>query len=246
AGTDTLRIEGVEKLTGVTHTVIPDRVEAGTYLSIAAAMGEDVLVENVIGEHIESLVAKMTEMGVPLEIQEESVRVLAANEKLNPITIKTLPYPGFATDLQQPITPLLIKTAGESVIIDTIYPKRVNHIPELKRMDADIRDESDTIIIKGLDKQPKNQKPEIKQMVADIRVESDTILIKGVDKLTGTQVKASDLRAGACLVTAALMAEGTTEITGVENILRGYSNIVEKLTALGADIQMVETKEKIK
>ena len=158
----------------------------------------------------------MTEMGVPLEIQEESVRVLAANEKLNPITIKTLPYPGFATDLQQPITPLLMKTAGESVIIDTIYPKRVNHIPELKRMGA------------------------------DIRVESDTILIKGVDKLTGTQVKASDLRAGACLVTAALMAEGTTEITGVENILRGYSNIVEKLTALGADIQMVETKEKIK
>lgn len=216
AGTDTLRIEGVEKLTGVTHTVIPDRIEAGTYLSIAAAIGEDILIENVIGEHIESLVAKMTEMGVPLEVEEESVRILATTEKLKPITIKTLPYPGFATDLQQPVTPLLMKTAGESVIIDTIYPKRVNHIPELKRMGA------------------------------DIRVESDTILIKGVDKLTGAEVKASDLRAGACLVTAALMAEGTTEITGVENILRGYSNIVEKLTALGADIQMVETKEKIK
>lgn len=213
AGTDTLRIEGVEQLTGVTHTVIPDRIEAGTYLSIAAAMGENVLIENVIGEHIESLVAKMSEMGIPLEMDEESVRVLATNEELKPVTIKTQPYPGFATDLQQPVTPLLLKAAGESVIIDTIYPKRVNHIPELNRMGA------------------------------DIRVESDTILINGVDKLTGAEVKASDLRAGACLINAALMAEGTTEITGVENILRGYSNIVEKLTALGADIEMVETKE---
>src|SRR5699024_1731760 len=115
AGTDTLRIEGVEKLTGVTHTVIPDRIEAGTYLSIAAAMGEDVLVENVIGEHIESLVAKMTEMGVPLEIQEESVRVLAANEKLNPITIKPLPFPGLEPDFQQPFTPFWRKTAEEPV-----------------------------------------------------------------------------------------------------------------------------------
>src|SRR5699024_2320548 len=213
AGTDTLRIEGVEQLTGVTHTVIPDRIEAGTYLSIAAAMGENVLIENVIGEHIESLVAKMSEMSIPLETDEESVRVLATNEKLKPVTIKTQPYPGFATDLQQPVTPLLLKAAGESVIIDTIYPIRVNHIPELNRMGA------------------------------DIRVESDTILINGVDKLTGAEVKASDLRAGACLINAALMAEGTTEITGVENILRGYSNIVEKLTALGADIKMVETKE---
>ncbi len=134
AGTDTLRIEGVENLTGVTHTVIPDRIEAGTYLSIAAAVGEDVIVENVIGEHIESLMAKMSEMGVPLEMNEESVRVLGTDEKLKPVTIKTQPYPGFATDLQQPVTPLLLKADGESVITDTIYPKRVNHIPELNRM----------------------------------------------------------------------------------------------------------------
>lgn len=213
AGTDTLRIKGVDALKGVTHTVIPDRIEAGTYLSIAATMGENVLIENVIGEHIESLVAKMREMGVILEMDEESVRVLGTEEQLKPATIKTQPYPGFATDLQQPVTPLLLKASGESVLIDTIYPKRVNHIPELNRMGA------------------------------DIRVENDTILINGVDKLTGAEVTASDLRAGACLVNAALMAEGTTEITGVENILRGYANIVEKLTALGADIEMVESEE---
>lgn len=213
AGTDTLRIKGVETLTGVTHTVIPDRIEAGTYLSIAASMGENVLVENVIGEHIESLVAKMREMGVNLEMDEESVHILGKSEQLKPVTIKTQPYPGFATDLQQPVTPLLLKASGESVLIDTIYPKRINHIPELNRMGA------------------------------DIRVENDTILINGVDKLTGAEVKASDLRAGACLVNAGLIAEGTTEITGVENILRGYANIVEKLTALGADIKMVETDE---
>jgi len=213
AGTDTLRITGVENLKGVTHSVIPDRIEAGTYLAIAAAIGEDVLIENIIGEHIESLVSKMDEMGIPLEIDEESVRVRPTNEKLKPVTIKTQPYPGFATDLQQPVTPLLLKADGESVIMDTIYPKRVNHIPELNRMGA------------------------------DIRVESDTILINGVDKLTGAQVEASDLRAGACLVTAGLMAEGTTEITGVVNILRGYANIVEKLSALGADIQMIDTEE---
>ena len=213
AGTDTLRIKGVDELKGVTHTVIPDRIEAGTYLSIAAIMGENVLIENVIGEHIESLVAKMREMGVILEMDEESVRVLGTEEQLKPATIKTQPYPGFATDLQQPVTPLLVKASGESVLIDTIYPKRVNHIPELNRMGA------------------------------DIRVENDTILINGVDKLTGAEVTASDLRAGACLVNAALMAEGTTEISGVENILRGYANIVEKLTAIGADIKMVESKD---
>lgn len=213
AGTDTLRIKGVDALKGITHTVIPDRIEAGTYLSIAATMGENVLIENVIGEHIESLVAKMREMGVILEMDEESVRVLGTEEQLKPATIKTQPYPGFATDLQQPVTPLLVKASGESVLIDTIYPKRVNHIPELNRMGA------------------------------DIRVENDTILINGVDKLTGAEVTASDLRAGACLVNAALMAEGTTEISGVENILRGYANIVEKLTAIGADIKMVESKD---
>ncbi|HZK23027.1 MAG TPA: UDP-N-acetylglucosamine 1-carboxyvinyltransferase [Atopostipes sp.] len=213
AGTDTLRIKGVEELHGVTHTVIPDRIEAGTYLSIAAAVGEDVLVENVIIEHIDGLVAKMHEMGIDLEIDEDSVRVRNNGQSLKPITITTQPYPGFATDLQQPVTPLLLLADGESTITDTIYPKRIGHVAELNRMGA------------------------------DISVESDIILIRGGNQLSGAEVEASDLRAGACLVTAGLMAEGTTTVTGVENILRGYSNIVDKLVAIGADIKMEESSK---
>ena len=213
AGTNTLRITGVEDLHGVSHTVIPDRIEAGTYLSIAAAMGDDVVVENVIVEHIDSLIAKLKEMGVPMEIGEDSIRITNHNGNLKPVSIKTQPYPGFATDLQQPVTPLLLMANGESSITDTIYPKRVNHIPELQRMGA------------------------------DGRVESDIILLNGGQKMTGTQVEASDLRAGAALVNAALIAEGETVITGVDNILRGYANIVEKLTDIGADIKMVDTEQ---
>ncbi len=208
AGTDILRITGVDKLEGTSHRVIPDRIEAGTYLAIAAAAGENVLIDNVIVEHIESLVAKLDEMGIPMEIGEDSIRILANNKPLTPISVKTQPYPGFATDLQQPLTPLLLRAKGESTIIDTIYPKRVNHIPELNRMGA------------------------------KIRVESDVILISGNPQLTGAEVQASDLRAGASLVVAGLMAEGTTTITGIFNILRGYANIVEKLTAMGADIRI--------
>lgn len=214
AGTDIIRIDGVDELHGCRHTIIPDRIEAGTYLSMAAAAGSDVLVKNVIVEHLEGLVAKLEEMGVPMEIGEDSIRVKEATH-LKAINVKTLPYPGFATDLQQPLTPLLLKATGTSLITDTIYPKRVKHIPELVRMGA------------------------------NARVESDMILIEGpIKKLQGVEVEASDLRAGACLVTAGLMAEGTTTITGVENILRGYDHIVEKLTALGADVQMIEDDNK--
>ena len=155
----------------------------------------------------------MHEMGVDLEIDEDSVRVRNNGQPLKPITISTQPYPGFATDLQQPVTPLLLLADGESTITDTIYPQRVGHVAELNRMGA------------------------------DISVESNIILIRGGSQLSGAEVEASDLRAGACLVTAGLMAEGTTTVTGVENILRGYSNIVDKLVALGADIEMVETSE---
>lgn len=213
AGTDVLRIDGVEHMHGCRHTVIPDRIEAGTYLAMSAAAGKEVLVNNVIVEHIEGLIAKMDEMGVPMEIGEDSVRVFKPEGALKGVSIKTLPYPGFATDLQQPITPLLMLAEGESMITDTIYPKRVKHIPELNRMGA------------------------------KARVESDVILIEGGFKLDGAEVEASDLRAGACLITAGLAAEGKTTITGVENILRGYANIVEKLTALGADIRMIEEDE---
>ncbi|WP_080146066.1 UDP-N-acetylglucosamine 1-carboxyvinyltransferase [Marinilactibacillus piezotolerans] len=213
AGTDVIRIDGVEELHGCRHTVIPDRIEAGTYLIMAAAAGDDVLVNNVIVEHIEGLIAKLEEMGVPMEIGEDSVRVRKPSGRLKGISVKTLPYPGFATDLQQPFTPLLMLADGDSTIIDTIYPKRVKHIPELNRMGA------------------------------KAKVTSDIIMIEGNNQLDGAQVAASDLRAGACLVIAGLIANGETEITGVENILRGYADIVGKMTALGADIRMEEAEE---
>ncbi|MGP6140419.1 MULTISPECIES: UDP-N-acetylglucosamine 1-carboxyvinyltransferase [unclassified Jeotgalibaca] len=209
AGTDVIRIDGVDTLHGCRHTVIPDRIEAGTYLAAAAAVGEEVLIKNVIVEHLEGFVAKLEEMGVNMEIGEDSI-LIRKSDDLKMVHIKALPYPGFATDLQQPITPLLLKASGDGTIIDTIYPKRVNHIPELKRMGA------------------------------GIKVESGTIFMQGPNSMTGAEVKASDLRAGACLVIAGLMAKGTTIISGVENILRGYDGIVEKLTALGADIAMIE------
>lgn len=209
AGTSVIRIEGVEKLHGTSHTLIPDRIEAGTYLTAAVAMGDEVRVNNVIYEHIESYIAKLDEMGAKMEIGEDSILV-HKSDNLQMVSLKTLPYPGFATDLQQPITPLLVKAMGKGTIMDTIYPQRVKHIPELNRMGA------------------------------NIRVDGDIIRVEGPSELSGAPVKASDLRAGASLVIAGLMADGETEITGVENILRGYTDIVGKLRALGADIEMFD------
>lgn len=209
AGTDVIRIEGVTKLHGTHHAIIPDRIEAGTYLSLAAACGEGITLKNVIFEHLDSFIAKLQEMGVPLTITEDEIHV-AKVEKLEPVNIRTVPYPGFATDLQQPITPLLLKASGSSEVVDTIYPQRINHIPELARMGA------------------------------EVLVESNTILLKGPATLTGAEVVASDLRAGACLVIAGLMATGTTTIFNVDYILRGYDHLVEKLQAVGADITLVE------
>lgn len=208
AGTDVIRIEGVTKLHGTHHAIIPDRIEAGTYLSLAAACGEGITLKNVIFEHLDSFIAKLQEMGVPLTITEDEIHV-AKVEKLEPVNIRTVPYPGFATDLQQPITPLLLKASGSSEVVDTIYPQRINHIPELARMGA------------------------------EVLVESNTILLKGPATLTGAEVVASDLRAGACLVIAGLMATGTTTIFNVDYILRGYDHLVEKLQAVGADITLV-------
>ncbi|SJZ43782.1 UDP-N-acetylglucosamine 1-carboxyvinyltransferase [Pilibacter termitis] len=211
AGTDEIRITGVETLHGTRHSVVPDRIEAGTYLALAAAQGtkNGITVNNVLYEHLESYIAKLEEMGVEMVIREDSITVKPA-EKLKMIKVKTYPYPGFPTDLQQPITPLLLKAEGLGEVMDTIYEKRINHVPELARMGA------------------------------NIRVESNHIMIEGPNKLQGTDVVASDLRAGAALVTAGLMAEGVTTIHNVEFILRGYDHIIEKLTKLGADIRLVE------
>ncbi|AHY15484.1 UDP-N-acetylglucosamine 1-carboxyvinyltransferase [Streptococcus iniae] len=209
AGTDVITIEGVTELHGTTHQVIPDRIEAGTYIAMAAAVGNGVKVSNVLYEHLESFIAKLEEMGVRMTVEEDSIYV-EKQEHLKAVTIKTSPYPGFATDLQQPLTPLLLTASGRGSIIDTIYQKRVNHVPELARMGAKIATLGDQIVYDG---------PAV---------------------LSGAQVKATDLRAGAALVTAGLMAEGRTEITNIEFILRGYANIIEKLQALGADIQLIE------
>ena len=175
AGTNEIRIDGVDRLQGCTHMIIPDRIEAGTYITAAAAMGDGIRINNVLFEHIESYIAKLLEMGVKLEISEDSIYVHPSPD-LEMVNIKTLPYPGFATDLQQPMTPLMVLARGTGTIIDTIYPQRVKHIPELNRMGA------------------------------NIKVEGDMIRIEGPSKLTGVPVKASDLRAGACLVIAGLMA----------------------------------------
>lgn len=209
AGTDIIIIDGVPQLHGTRHQVIPDRIEAGTYIALAAAIGEGIQINNVLYEHLESYIAKLEEMGVRMTISEDSIFVEKQTD-LKAIQIKTSPYPGFATDLQQPITPLLLTAAGRGRIVDTIYEKRVNHVPELAKMGA------------------------------NISTLNDHIIYEGPNQLTGSSVKATDLRAGAALVIAGLMASGTTEITNVEYILRGYSDIIHKLTQLGADIQLVE------
>ena len=209
AGTDIIIIDGVPQLHGTRHQVIPDRIEAGTYIALAAAIGEGIQINNVLYEHLESYIAKLEEMGVRMTISEDSIFV-EKQTGLKAIQIKTSPYPGFATDLQQPITPLLLTAVGRCRIVDTIYEKRVNHVPELAKMGA------------------------------TISTLNDHIIYEGPNQLTGSSVKATDLRAGAALVIAGLMASGTTEITNVEYILRGYSDIIHKLTQLGADIQLVE------
>ena len=209
AGTDMIIIDGVAHLHGTRHQVIPDRIEAGTYIALAAAIGEGIQINNVLYEHLESYIAKLEEMGVRMTISEDSIFV-EKQTGLKAIQIKTSPYPGFATDLQQPITPLLLTATGRGRIVDTIYEKRVNHVPELAKMGA------------------------------AISTLNDHIIYEGPNQLTGSSVKATDLRAGAALVIAGLMASGTTEITNVEYILRGYSDIIQKLTQLGANIQLVE------
>jgi UDP-N-acetylglucosamine 1-carboxyvinyltransferase len=211
AGTDVIRITGVPKLESKnTHMIIPDRIEAGTYLALAAAQGDGVLVKNVIPEHLESFTAKMIEMGVQLDVREDSIYV-PKSENLTPIHIKTAPFPGFATDLQQPITPLLTLADGESVITETIYPERTRHIPELQKLGVAI------------------ENPEYGQ-----------ITVTKSNNFHGASVAAAEIRAGASLVTAGLMADGITEVTNAEHVLRGYDHIIHKLTMLNADIQIAE------
>ncbi len=206
AGTNVIRIDGVDELHGCRHSIIPDRIEAGTYMIIGAAMGQQMLIDNVIPDHLESLIAKLREMGVHIETNDDQVYIHQTGN-LKSVDVKTLVYPGFPTDLQQPFTTLLTKAEGTSIVTDTIYNARFKHIDELRRMGATIKVEGRSAIING-----------------------------GSSQLQGSKVKASDLRAGAALVVAGLIAKGITEITGIDHIDRGYEFLEEKLIGLGAKI----------
>ncbi|HHU69613.1 MAG TPA: UDP-N-acetylglucosamine 1-carboxyvinyltransferase [Thermoanaerobacterales bacterium] len=205
AGTDLIKIDGVKELKGVKHQVIPDRIEAGTYMTAAAITQGDVLIDNVICEHIKSIIAKLKEAGVYVEELPRGVRVKAPY-RLKAVDVKTLPYPGFPTDMQAQMMALLSTADGTSIIIETVFENRFMHADELKRMGA------------------------------KIKIEGRTAIIEGSERLTGAPVKATDLRAGAALVLAALAAEGETHINDAFHLDRGYVDIVEKLNNLGAKI----------
>ncbi|MBR5370319.1 MAG: UDP-N-acetylglucosamine 1-carboxyvinyltransferase [Bacilli bacterium] len=210
AGTSTIKIEGVDHLHKCFHEVIPDRIESGTYLIIAALCGRDLRIDNVIPEHIDALTSKLEEMGIKLEIGIDYVKVLEVPKVLKATDIKTAVYPGFATDLQQPLTVLLTQAEGKSKVTETIWENRFMHVPYLNDLGA------------------------------DIVVKNQTATILGPTELKGTSVVATDLRAGAAMVAAGLKATGKTTITNAEHILRGYESIIEKLTNVGAKITLKE------
>lgn len=206
AGTSLIKVEGTTSLHNAEHTVIPDRIEAGTYLIGAAITGGDVTVTNVIPEHLESLLAKLKEIGVKVEVKDEAINISSAGY-FKAANIKTMPYPGFHTDLQPQMMALLTLAQGTSIITETIFENRYQHVSELRRLGA------------------------------EITVEGQTAIIRGVKKLSGAPVEATDLRAGAALLLAALAAENSTVIEGVEHIDRGYEKMEDKYNALGANIK---------
>lgn len=209
AGTDTIRIEGVDKLHGADYTIIPDRIEAGTYMIAAAMTGGDIVVENVLPEHQKPLIAKLREAGAVVEENIDKVRVIGKNP-LKAVSIKTLPYPGFPTDMQAQMMAMMVIAEGRSKVTETVFENRFMHVVELNRMGA------------------------------QISTEGRSAVIDGPCKLTGCDVRATDLRAGAAMILAGLVAEGTTRIGDLHHIDRGYENIVAKLKKLGADIERVD------
>ena len=209
AGTNTIKITGVEKLEAVEHTVIPDRIEAGTYMVAAAMTRGDVFVDNVIIDHIKPVVAKLIEVGCTVEEHENGVRVIGAQE-IMPTNIKTLPHPGFPTDMQSQFMAMLCLTKGKSTITETVFENRFMNVPELIRMGA------------------------------NIEINGKSAIVEGRDRLTGSEVMATDLRAGAALVISGLVAEGETIVKNIYHIERGYVDLVGKLSMLGAEIYKVE------
>ncbi|HHV63257.1 MAG TPA: UDP-N-acetylglucosamine 1-carboxyvinyltransferase [Firmicutes bacterium] len=211
AGTNIVRIEGVERLGGVTHAILPDRIEAGTYMIAAAITHADVFVKNALPEHLKPLIAKLREIGVRIDEETAGIRVRSGGV-LKSVDVKTMPYPGFPTDLQAQVAALLSIAQGTSIVTETVFENRFMYVDELKRMGA------------------------------NIKIDGRTAIIEGVPRLTGAPVKATDLRAGAALILAALAAEGETEISEVHHIDRGYENIEAKLSKLGAKIERIESE----
>ncbi|MEV2279727.1 UDP-N-acetylglucosamine 1-carboxyvinyltransferase [Paenibacillus larvae] len=213
AGTGMIRIEGVEKLRGAVHTVIPDRIEAGTYMIAAAITKSDLYVEGAIGNHLRPVISKLQEMGVTLEEDENGIRVIGTDKPLKAVDVKTLPYPGFPTDMQSQMMALLMVADGTSLVSETVFENRFMHVDEFINMNA------------------------------EIKVDGRTAIVTGNTKLKGAKVCATDLRAGAALILAGLVAEGETEITGLHHIDRGYVDIAATLNSVGADIQRVSDQE---
>lgn len=212
AGTDEVRIDGVDFLRGTEYTVIPDRIEAGTYMVAAAITRGEVFVEGAISHHLTPLIAKMREMGIHVLDGENGIHVRAEGE-LKPVDVKTLPYPGFPTDMQSQMMALLLTAQGTSLLTETVFENRFMHVEEFKRMGA------------------------------QIKIDGRTVIIEGGKPLSGAQVKSTDLRAGAALILAGLVADGVTEVTELHHVDRGYVDIVGKLRALGADIDRIEVDE---
>ena len=206
AGTDVIKIRGVKQLKGTSYSIIPDQIEAGTYMVAAAATGGDVTVKNVIPKHLEPISSKLSKMGVIIEERDDSIRVVGNSEPYERMSLKTMPHPGFPTDMQPQFAALLTLAKGTSIITEGIYEDRFRYVDELRRMGA------------------------------DISVDGKVAVIEGVSKLTGAPVKAADLRAGAALIIAGLCAKGVTEIEDIYHIERGYEDMAFKLRALGADI----------
>lgn len=212
-GTSTLVIDGVDYLKGCIHEIIPDRIEAATYVIMAAAMANDMRIENIIPQHLEAIVMKLQEVGINMEVGSDFIHVFKTDKPLKRIEILTKPYPGFATDVQQPFTVLLTQCEGQSVVTETIYTERFKHCAELNKMGA------------------------------DIDVHTPSAFINGKTKLHGSKVTATDLRCGAGLVIAALMADGVTEIHDIYHIDRGYDNLDGKLAHLGAKMWREEVED---
>jgi UDP-N-acetylglucosamine 1-carboxyvinyltransferase len=213
AGTETIRIEGVDELHGAEHTIIPDRIEAGTFITATAITGGNVLVKGAVPEHISALIAKLKEMGVEFVEEKDGLRVIAP-EKLKAVDIKTMPYPGFPTDMQAQMMALLLTAEGTSMITETVFENRFMHVEEFRRMNA------------------------------NLKIEGRSVIVNGPAELQGAEVAATDLRAGAALVIAGLAADGYTRVTELKHIDRGYVNFHGKLAALGADIERVKVEEK--